>query len=179
LLASDRIDETAKQRLRKQFAALDPVTLLDAIRAAQQELSTFSNRDIGAAGSPDQPEYLVAFASAWHSDYRAPRGRRKTTTKHWWRTRADPFAESWPLLEGWLAAEPNLRCRRIADAAAPAITRSLPYRSAAPDLAAARQSLARRAGPRTGVCRRFYRTRSNRSSDVIVKATLWILDEES
>jgi hypothetical protein len=74
LLASDRIDETAKQRLRKQFAALDPVTLLAAIRAAQQELSTFSNRDIGAAGSPDQPEYLVAFATAWHSDYRAPRG---------------------------------------------------------------------------------------------------------
>ena len=74
LLASDRIDETAKQRLRKQFAALDPVTLLEAIRAAQQELSTFSNRDIGAAGSPDQPEYLVAFATAWYSDYRAPRG---------------------------------------------------------------------------------------------------------
>jgi hypothetical protein len=108
LLASDRIDETAKQRLRKQFAALDPVTLLETIRAAQQELSTFSNRDIGAAGSPDQPQYLAAFATAWHSDYRAPRGRRKTTTKHWWRTRTDPFADSWPLVEGWLAAEPNL-----------------------------------------------------------------------
>jgi Integrase core domain len=108
LLASDRIDETCKQRLRKQFAALDPVALLETIRAAQQELSTFSNRDTGAAGFPDQPEYLAAFATAWHSDYRAPKGRRKTTTKHWWRTRADPFAESWPLVEGWLAAEPNL-----------------------------------------------------------------------
>jgi len=106
LLASDRIDETAKQRLRKQFAALDPVALLEYIRAAQQELSTFSNRDLGAAGSREQPEYLAAFATAWHSDYRAPKGRRKTTTKHWWRTRADPFAESWPLVEGWLVAEP-------------------------------------------------------------------------
>jgi hypothetical protein len=108
LLASDRIDEAAKQRLREQFAALDPVALLTTIRAAQQELSTLSNRDIGAAGSPDQPEYLTAFATAWHSDYRAPKGRRKNTTKHWWRNRADPFAESWPLVEGWLAAEPNI-----------------------------------------------------------------------
>jgi hypothetical protein len=108
LLASDRIDETVKQQLRKQFAALDPVALLEAIRAAQHELSSFSNRDIGAAGSSDPGEYLAAFASAWHSDYRAPKGRRKNTSKHWWRTRADPFAESWPLVEGWLVAEPHL-----------------------------------------------------------------------
>jgi hypothetical protein len=108
LLASERIDETAKQRLGEQFAALDPVALLTNIRVAQQELSTLSNRDNGAAGPPDQPEYLAAFATAWHSDYRAPKERRKTTTKHWWRTRPDPFAESWPMVEGWLVAEPNL-----------------------------------------------------------------------
>ena len=82
LLASDRIDETVKQHLREQFAALDPVALLTTIRAAQQELSILSNRDVGAAGSADQPEYLAAFVTAWHSDYRAPKGRRKTTTKH-------------------------------------------------------------------------------------------------
>jgi hypothetical protein len=103
--------------------ALDPVVLLQTIRAAQRELSIFSNRDTGAAGSSDQPRYLAAFATAWHSDYRAPKGRRKTTTKHWWRTRADPFAESWPLVEGWLVAEPNLAaaelltrlCQRLPD----------------------------------------------------------------
>jgi hypothetical protein len=93
LLACDRIDETIKQRLREQFAALDPVALLTTIRAAQQELSILTNRDAGAAGSPDQPEYLAAFATAWHSDYRAPKGQRKTTTKHWWRSRADPQTE--------------------------------------------------------------------------------------
>jgi len=108
LLASDRIDETVKHHLRKQFAALDPVVLLTTIRAAQQELSVLTNRDAGAAGSPDQPEYLAAFATAWHSDYRAPKGRRKKAVKHWWRTRIDPFADSWPLVEDWLVAEPNL-----------------------------------------------------------------------
>jgi hypothetical protein len=107
LLASSRIDETAKQRLRERFATLDPVALLTTIRAAQQELSTLSNRDTGAGGAPDQPEYLSAFATAWHSDYRAPKGRRKTT-KHWWRTRTDPFVDSWPLAETWLVAEPSI-----------------------------------------------------------------------
>ena len=112
LLGSERIDETIKRHLREQFAALDPVALLKAIRAAQQELLTISNRD-GRPGTTDQPEYLAAFATAWHSDYRAPREGRKNTTRHWWRTRADPFAESWPVVEGWLAAEPNLAAREL------------------------------------------------------------------
>lgn len=113
LLASDRIDETVKRHLREQFATLDPVALLTSIRTAQQELSSLSNRDTGPAGSPDQPQYLTAFATAWHSDYRAPRERRKNTTKHWWRNRADPFADSWPLVEGWLTAEPNLAASEL------------------------------------------------------------------
>jgi hypothetical protein len=75
---------------------------------AQQELSTLSNRDTGAAGPPDQLEYLTSFRDRVHSDYRAPKEGRKTTTKHWWRTRPDPFAESWPMVEGLLLAEPNL-----------------------------------------------------------------------
>jgi hypothetical protein len=112
LLASDRIDETVKRHLREQFAAPDPVVLLKTIRKAQQESSTLSNREPGA-GSPDQPEYLAAFATAWHSDYRAPKERRKTMTKHWWRSRADPFAESWPLVEEWLAKEPNVTAKEL------------------------------------------------------------------
>ena len=113
LLASDPIDETVKQRLREQFAILDPVALLRIIRAAQRELSSLSNRDTGVAGSPDQPQYLTAFATAWHSDYRAPKERRKNTTKHWWRNRTDPFADSWPLVESWLMAEPNLAASEL------------------------------------------------------------------
>src|SRR5215469_386503 len=45
LLGSERIDETIKRHLREQFAALDPVALLKAIRRAQKELLTISNRD--------------------------------------------------------------------------------------------------------------------------------------
>src|SRR5664280_1211454 len=39
--------------------------------------------------------------------------RRKTVTKHWWRTRADPFAESLPLVESWLVAEPNITAKEL------------------------------------------------------------------
>ena len=76
-------------------------------------MSVFSNRETGAIGSAVQPDYLAAFATAWHSDYRAPKGRRKATAKHWWRSRIDPFAESWPLVEGWLVAEPQLAAREL------------------------------------------------------------------
>ena len=99
--------------LREQFAALDPVALLKTIREVQEELLTFSNHEPGAAASTAQPEYFAAFATAWHSDYRAPKGRRKTVATHWWRTRPDPFAESWPLVEAWLAAEPNITAKEL------------------------------------------------------------------
>jgi hypothetical protein len=35
------------------------------------------------------------------------REQRLVVEKHWWRTRADPFAESLPLVESWLIAEPK------------------------------------------------------------------------
>jgi hypothetical protein len=114
LLASDRVDESGKQQLREQFAGLDPVELLNQIRTVQQELLSLLNHAPSVTLSPDQTEYCAAFATAWHNDYRvANRRRRKMVTKHWWRTRPDPFARTWPLVEGWLAAEPNLAAREL------------------------------------------------------------------
>jgi hypothetical protein len=113
LLASDAVDETVKHRLREQFAALDPVALLNGIREVQQELLILSNQESRVAASPVQPGYFDAFATAWHSDHRAPKERRKTVTKHWWRTRGDPFADSWPLVESWLMAEPNATAKEL------------------------------------------------------------------
>ena len=78
LLASEQVDEAVKQSLREQLAALDPVAPLKTIRGAQQELSALSSRDAGAvADSPAQQEHLAAFTTAWHSDYRAPKGAEK------------------------------------------------------------------------------------------------------
>ncbi len=112
LLASDAVEETVKQHLRAQFAAPDPVALLETIREAQQELLALNHEDRTSAATA-QPRYFAAFATAWHSNNRAPSARRKMAAKHWWRTRVDPFAESWPLVEGWLAAEPNIAGKEL------------------------------------------------------------------
>jgi Integrase core domain len=111
LLASDAVDEQVKHCLREQFAVLDPVALLRSIRDAQEKLVE-ANPDTSSPISPQQPEYFSAFATAWHSDYRAPKGRKKVA-KHWWRTRTDPFAASWPQLETWLMAEPNITAKEL------------------------------------------------------------------
>ncbi len=113
LLASAAVAETVKQRLREQFAALDPVALLKSIRVAQQELIALSEHSSQSESFPVQSPYLTAFATAWHADYRSPRGRRKTRVKRWWRTRPDPFAESWPLVESWLTSEPNITAKAL------------------------------------------------------------------
>src|ERR1700719_5356586 len=58
-----------------------------------------------------QVKTSVRFSMAWRPRGRRltapPQGRRKSATKHWWRTRIDPFAYSWPLFEEWLRAAPD------------------------------------------------------------------------
>ncbi len=44
---------------------------------------------------------------------RPPQGRRKAATNHWWRTRVDPFAHTWTMVEEWLRAEPEVTARTL------------------------------------------------------------------
>ena len=46
-------------------------------------------------------------------DYRPPNGRRKMVARHQWRTRPDAFSASWPLVESWLLAEPNVTAKKL------------------------------------------------------------------
>ncbi len=39
--------------------------------------------------------------------------RTPTVAKHWWRTRIDPFAYSWPLVEEWLRAKPDVTAKAL------------------------------------------------------------------
>ena len=55
MLASDAVDATVKLRLREQFAALDPVALLNAIREVSQDLLARSNKESHAGASPPLP----------------------------------------------------------------------------------------------------------------------------
>jgi len=106
--------EPAKQRLLQQFAALDPVALLEAIRDTQQELAAIGDGNALPAPPTDIAALLDSLASAWRNEHPPRRQRRRNAAcKHWWRTRADPFADSWPLVENWLGAEPNLAAAEL------------------------------------------------------------------
>ena len=115
LLASPYVDEVVKDQLRRRFAALDPVALLKAIRDTQQELISAGD----GHGQPpartidDLSAFLDGLAGAWQNVDRPPRGRRKAATKHWWRTRLDPFEYSWPLVHHWLRAEPEVTAKAL------------------------------------------------------------------
>ena len=115
LLTSPLVEEAVKDQLRQQFAALDPVALLKTIRDTQQELAAVSegSGQPPARASDDLSAFLDGLATAWQNVDRPPQGRRKAATKHWWRTRIDPFAYTWPMVEDLLRAEPELTAKAL------------------------------------------------------------------
>ncbi len=101
--------------LRQRFATLEPVALLKAIRDTQQELAAVGDGhgQPPARATDDLNAFLDGLATAWQNTDRPPRGRRKAATKHWWRSRVDPFAHSWSLVEGWLQTEPGVTAKAL------------------------------------------------------------------
>lgn len=117
LLASPRVSETVKSKLKEQFDRLDPVLLLRDIRASQQVLS-----DIAACGPRDRSlvpaatdvsTFLESLATAWKDGEVRPTHRKQPAAERWWRTRADPFAHAWPVVEGWLNDEPTATAKEL------------------------------------------------------------------
>ena len=115
LIAHPAVDPIVKEKLAAQFQALDPVRLLQQIRVAQQALS-----DIATYGPPAQQaasatspaptpvgEFLSSLSSAWKEGEVRPTHRKNSKAPRWWRTRVNPFADAWPVIESWLAADPS------------------------------------------------------------------------
>jgi len=117
LLAHDSIDLTIKEKLKAQFDGVDPVQLLQEIRVAQQTLSEFAAHGVRVeavpAEEPDVVVFLTSLASAWKEGEARPTHRKQPKAKHWWRSRVDPFADAWPVIEGWLVAEPGVQSREL------------------------------------------------------------------
>ena len=110
LLASDTVPAAMKDRLRALAGTLDPLGLLDEIRAVQHHLG---RTGCGLDGSSDaatgyRPRRLSAELGAglarWRGAADAPASQE--TAGHW-RTRQDPFETTWPRVVEWLEAEPH------------------------------------------------------------------------
>ncbi|MGH2394357.1 MAG: DDE-type integrase/transposase/recombinase, partial [Candidatus Limnocylindria bacterium] len=110
LLASAAIPDEMKQRLRAVADQLDPLRLLEEIRAVQQHLAAL------AAGQPSHlaprhaghlEGFLKDLATAWqHGEVRATHCTAPRPARDW-RTRPDPFETVWPGVRAWLEGEPD------------------------------------------------------------------------
>ena len=118
LLASDTVPAAMKDRLRALPSTLDPLGLLDEIRAVQHHLAEL------AAGSTVHPMpqrdadldgFLRSLALAWRAgEVRPTHQPRKRPPRHW-RTRQDPFETTWPRVVEWLEAEPHRTAKELFD----------------------------------------------------------------
>ena len=115
--------EAVKERLRGQYRTLDPVALLAEIRAAQEELGSRIDRRAGGAlrenagGKSDMIVHRstaepAAFARGLGNDLARgePRATHRRPKRHYKKrvrmpSKLDPHVA---LIEGWLAAEPQL-----------------------------------------------------------------------
>jgi hypothetical protein len=95
------------------------LSLRDEMRTAQQTLSEFAAHGVCAeaapAGESDVAVFLASLSSAWKEGEARPTHRKQPKAKHWWRSRVDPFADAWPLIEGWLIAEPSVSANVLMD----------------------------------------------------------------
>jgi hypothetical protein len=119
LLVHSSVKPAIKEKLKAQFKSLDPVRLLQEIRLAQQTLSDIAAHGVrteaAPSGTSDVAVFLASLSSAWKDGEARPTHRKRPTATHWWRTREDPFADAWPVIEGWLIAEPSVSANALMD----------------------------------------------------------------
>ena len=117
LLAHSSVELAIKETLRTQFKDLDPVRLLQEIRLGQQTLSDLATHGVRAEApatkTPGFDVFFKSLSSAWKDGEARPTHRKQPTAKHGWRTRVDPFVGAWPVVEGWLMAEPTASARTL------------------------------------------------------------------
>ena len=68
---------------------------------------------VAPTGATDVATFLQSLSSAWKDGEARPTHRKQPNAKHWWRTRTDPFADAWPVIEGWLNAEPSIAAKAL------------------------------------------------------------------
>jgi len=110
LLESKTLSPEIKTRLKEATEKLDPLRLLDEIRAVQHDLAALAKGERAypvTARNADLSEFLASLALAWKAGEVRPTHAEKPRPAHTWRTREDPFESVWAEITGWLDAEPD------------------------------------------------------------------------
>jgi hypothetical protein len=116
LMADARTNEEVRRRLARQRSTLDPVRLLQEIRAAQQELVRLADTPVlGDATPPTAPtleQFLSGLRTAWKDGEVRPTSAPKPKAKRL-RRRPDPFVAVTTVLREWFEAEPWRTSREL------------------------------------------------------------------
>jgi hypothetical protein len=114
LLADARTSEEVRRRLETLRATLDPVHLLQQIRAAQQELVGLADAPVIMAPpiAPTLEQFLSGLRTAWREGEVRPTSAPKPKAKRL-RRRPDPFVAVTTRLREWFEAEPWRTSREL------------------------------------------------------------------
>ena len=110
LLASPAVPEPIKARIREISTTLDPLRLLDEIRAMQQHLALLARGEhphTPAVRADDLTAFLTGLATAWRAGEVRATHTQKPRPARYWRTRGDPFEVIWPEICRWLEEDPD------------------------------------------------------------------------
>jgi hypothetical protein len=113
LLVRGDVPPETKQMLSRQMESLDPVLLLKHIRDAQDTVMALSQNRTPEVVAPDVARFVNSLATAWRAGEVRPTHRQAPKPGRWWRSRADPFAEVWPVLLGWLEEKPDMEAKAM------------------------------------------------------------------
>ncbi len=116
LLRMNIVPDEVKERLRSAAARLDPLRLLDEIRALQEHLAKLSAGEasrVCASSDAGLARFLDSLSTAWKSGEVRPTHCQPEKARHWWRTRKDPFEAVWPKVVCWLEVEPDRTSKEL------------------------------------------------------------------
>src|SRR5450759_2299132 len=116
LLADTRTSEEVRHRVTAMYATLDPVRLLQTIRAIQQDLVEIADRPVTAEATattaPTIEQFLSGLRTAWQEGEVRPTSKPKEKARRG-RRRPDPFVTVTALMREWFEAEPWRTSREL------------------------------------------------------------------
>jgi hypothetical protein len=130
ILADDSISSATKLKLTKQFESLDPLDLKHQIHTTQEQLWQYA--DLHSLRPPKPPPVQLDALFQTHEQktksepsilenkltplerfYRRTKRKITHSEPRYWRTRKDPFAEVWQVVEQQLQLTPQISAKAI------------------------------------------------------------------
>ena len=115
LLEDPRTSDEVRRQVTATYVTLDPVRLLQTIRAAQQELVVIADHPAStdaALATPTLDQFFAGLRTAWQDGEVRPTSQPKTKPRRG-RRRPDPFVTVTAQVREWFEAEPWRTSREL------------------------------------------------------------------